>query len=473
MNRPQTDKMKKTAIFLNILSVIALILFPACNDGANGIGTSLVKDQTEIIMDSVFILTGESVENNRIQSRTITQVLGNITAEGYGEFTSDFVTQFMAATKLDTDNVKVEDIDSLKLIMRIPKTAVIGDSLAPMGLQIYTLTKPLPSPIYSDFNPDEYYDSSKPVISQVYKSNVLEEGDTAQMRTSTYIFVNLPKKMGQDLYKMYLDNPATYATPSSFTKAFPGFYVKHNYGSGNVVKIEQTVMRMYYHKNSVNSAGRDTTIRYTGYYYGVQPEVVTNNIIRYRMADNLRQRLDKGENLLVAPAGRDVEMTFPALDVIKSYRDKAGKLSVINTLTMKIPVESIENNYGITPPSSILMILSKDKDKFFVDNDVNNDVTSFIGTYDATNRCYSFTGLRGYLVGLLAKEEIKPEDYTFTITPVSLVTTTEASTYYYYYGTTETVNAIVPYVGVPVMATLNLKEAKIILTFSKQNGNLQ
>ena len=142
------------------------------------------------------------------------------------------------------------------------------------------------------------------------------------------------------------------------------------------MKIEQTGMRMYYHKNSINAAGRDTTIRYTGYYYGVQPEVITNNIISYNMAPELRNRLDNGENLIVAPAGRDVEMTFPALDVIKSYKEKAGKLSVINTLTMKIPVESIKNDYNINPPASILMILSKDKDKFFIDNDVNNDVTS-------------------------------------------------------------------------------------------------
>lgn len=466
--------MKHNSLIITICTAISILLLnSACNDAVNNIGSSLVKDQTEIVMDSIFILTGKSVENNRIQSRTTTQVLGNISAKGYGEFSSDFVTQFMAATKLDTDNVKPENIDSLKLIMRIPKAQVIGDSLAPMGFKIYPLTKKLPAPIYSDFDPAEYYDPAQPLISKVYKPNVLEEGDTAQWKTSTYIMANLPKQLGVDLFKMYLENPAAYASPAAFTEAFPGFYIKHSYGSGNVVKIEQTVMRMYYHKNSVNAAGRDTTIRYTGYYYGVQPEVITNNIISYNMAPELRKRLDKGENLIVAPAGRDVEMTFPALDVIKSYKEKAGKLSVINTLTMKIPVESIKNDYNINPPASILMILSKDKDKFFIENDVNNDVTSFIGTYDQTNQCYSFQGLRSYLLDLLDKEEIKPEDYTFTITPVSLVTTTEASTYYYYYGTTETVNAIVPYIGVPVMANLNLKEAKIILTFSKQNGNFQ
>ena len=73
------------------------------------------------------------------------------------------------------------------------------------------------------------------------------------------------------------------------------------------------------------------------------------------------------------------------------------------------------------------------------------------------------------MLDLLKKDEIKEEDYTFVITPVSLVTTQEASTsYYYYYSTEEHINAIVPYISTPAMAELDLKKSKITLTFSKQ-----
>lgn len=467
-------KQKFLHIFLPMVAAAAtIILGTSCNDTTSKIGTSLIEDQTEVIMDSTFVITGKSVENLRIQSRTTKQVLGDIRADGYGEFRSDFVTQFMAASKLDTDNVPVENIDSLKLIMRIPKTNVVGDSLAPMGLQVFPLTKVLPAPIYSDFDPADYYDPSTPLATQYYKANVLEEGDTAQWMNSSYIFVKLPQELARKLYQTYLDNPASYSSPAAFTKEFPGFYIRHSFGSGNVVSIEQTVMRMYYHKNTVNAAGRDTTYRYTGYYYGVQPEIITNNIINYTISDKIQARLDKGENLLIAPAGRDVEINFPAKELISSYRDNAGKLSVINTVSFRIPVSEIENSYGINPPSSILLILSKDKDKFFIENDVNDDVTSFLGTYDSANKCYTFANMRSYMLDILGKEELKEEDYTFTVTPVSLVTTTEASTSYYYYGTSETVNAIVPYIGTPVMASLDLSKAKIILTYSKQTGNFQ
>ena len=114
------------------------------------------------------------------------------------------------------------------------------------------------------------------------------------------------------------------------------------------------------------------------------------------------------------------------------------------------------------------MILSKDKDNFFIENKLADGVTSFVAEYNSKTGYYEFTGLRNYMLDLLKKDEIKPEDYTFVITPVSLVTTQEASTSYYYYSTQEKVNAVVPYISSPAMAELDLKNSKITLTFSRQ-----
>ncbi len=459
---------------LAIASIFAAgALIQSCDDTTSSIGTSLVQDQVEIVIDSTFTVSGQSVSNRKIQSRTITQVLGKINAEGYGSFQSDFVTQFMPVLNIDTTNVQRENIDSLRLFFLVPHTEIVGDSLLPMGLDIYRLNKELPSPIYSTFSPEGYYDKTK-VMSHIYKANAIEEGDTLFNSTTKYIMFNLPREMALELYDIYKENPANYATPQAFVKKFPGFYVKNSYGSGRVVRIAKTVMRMYYHKNLVNDAGRDTTIRYVGYYYGVQPEVVTNNIIDYQISPVLERRINDGEHIIVAPAGRDVEIRFPAPEVLDAYKNKAGKLAVINGLTFRIPAIEIDNDYSIEPPSAMLMILSKDKDKFFVDNEINNDVTSFIARYNSTTKSYNFDGMRAYMLDLLKKENITPEDYTFTLTPVSLMTTTDASTsyYYYYYSSpTEVVNAIVPYVSSPTMVQLDLKKSKIILTFSKQLTN--
>lgn len=461
---------------MKVLKIIAAIipaisLMWACESGSK-VGSSLVADSHEIVLDSTFTVTGLSVENHRIQSRTITQVLGQINTDVYGKFTSDFVTQFMSANQIDTTGFTVENVDSLRLIFRIPRTDIVGDSLLPMGLTIYPLVKELPSPIYSDFSPEGYYDPSTVIKSQIYKCNAISEGDTLYNATSKYIDVHLSKELAQKLYTIYKENPDNYSTPQNFSKKFPGFYIKNTYGSGRVVRIAQTVMRLHYHKTFVNDKGRDTTINHVGYYYAVQPEIITNNIIKYQISDELKERVEKGGNILIAPAGRDIEINFPAKSIIESYKSKAGNMAVLNTLTFSIPAKSIENDHGITPPDNLLMILSKDKDKFFIENKMNDDVTSFVASYNKSTQCYDFSLMRNYLLDMMKKEgDLTPEDYTFTITPITLEETIDTNTNYYYYyntGTTTTVNAIVPYVGAPTMVELDLTKAKIMLTLTKQ-----
>ncbi len=56
-------------------------------------------------------------------------------------------------------------------------------------------------------------------------------------------------------------------------------------------------------------------------------------------------------------------------------------------------------------------------------------------------------------------------DYTFTLTPVTVSTETNSSGYY---STTTYISAITPYVLTPAMTALNLKEAKLTFTFTKQ-----
>lgn len=107
--------MKLPHIIIGLLISISLVT--ACNDNSTTIGSSLVTDSTEIIIDSAFTLTGHSVDNPLVQSRTLTQLLGSIDAKEYGSFKSDVVTQFMPASTIDTTGVSVNDLDSIKLLM--------------------------------------------------------------------------------------------------------------------------------------------------------------------------------------------------------------------------------------------------------------------------------------------------------------------------------------------------------------------
>ncbi|MDE7153660.1 MAG: DUF4270 domain-containing protein [Muribaculaceae bacterium] len=460
--------MKPSRLLTASLLLLALII-TACDDTTGDIGTSLIQDKMEVVMDSTYTITGRSVENHKIQSRTVTQLLGNIHAENYGTLTSSYVTQFMSASVIDTTNVSTADIDSLQLVLNIPNGDYVGDSIVPMGLKVYPLIKQLPSPIYSDFDPTGYYDPNTLLANKIYTYSNVGENDTVKTLKSRYVYATLPHHMAVELFEAYKQNPSNFAIPSLFVKnVFPGIYVETSYGSGRVMRIAQSSLRLHYQKHTKTDDGRDSTYAAIGFYFATKPEVISNNIINYTMAPQLTAMLNEGKNIIAAPAGRDIEIEFPIIKMMDYYRRNSGKLAVLNTLSFNIPVESIANDYGINPPPNVMMILSRDKDKFFIDNELTDDVTSFIADYNYVNKCYTFGEMRNYIIKLLEKENITAEDYTFTITPVSLVTTTEASTSYYYYTSSEHVNAVVPFISTPVMASLELDKSKIIFTFTKQ-----
>ncbi|MDE6383186.1 MAG: DUF4270 domain-containing protein [Paramuribaculum sp.] len=445
----------------------------SCDDTVTTLGSSLVTDDTKIIIDSSFQLTGEPIVNNTVQSRTTTQLIGSLTAKEYGSFASDFVSQFMSSMSIDTTGVALSDIDSVKLYMFFLPGALTGDSLVPMGLKVYPLTKQLPSPIYSDFDPTGYYDESNCWTrnSQIYTGNALYS-DSANALSYRTVSVKLPLEFAQKVYTEYKKNPSTFATPDAFCKFFPGLYIKNTFGSGRVINFSQSRINFYYRKHgqkTVNGETRDTIINTSSTYMAVTPEVITNNIISMTVSDELHAMASRREPILVAPAAYDVKLTFPAPQIIAAYRRSDVDMSVINTLTMSIPVEQISNGYNINPPANVLLVLARDKDAFFAGNKITDDKTSFLAAYNSETKSYEFTGMRSFLLDLLEKGNITADDYTFILTPVD-VTTETSSSGYYTSGATY-ITGINPYVSGPAMCRLNLADAKIKFTYSLLSVN--
>ena len=442
----------------------------ACDDTSN-IGNSLDDEDLTIEVDSAFTLTAVTVDNPVVQSRTTSQLIGALQAPGYGNISSDFVTQYMPSVGIDTVNMSVEQIDSVKLFLQMSRGNFAGDSLVPMGLEVYRLTRDLPYPIYSDFDPAGYYDPT-PIASTVYTASTKDQPDSLQSRSAIAAILTLPVGFGRELYSAYKADPAKFSDPAAFARdVFKGFYVRSGYGSGRITDFTANAIRLYYHKREYNtdSARWDTTW-YAGDYFSTAPEMVINNNIRVSVAPELRQMVAAGDNVLMAPAGLDVDIRFPAPEIIASYDRHADRMRVLNTLTFRLPADSIANDYAISPPPYVLMVLKKNKEKFFADNSVTDNKTSFYAEYDATTGSYYFSSMRDYLLDLLTKDEITPDDYTFSICPVQV--NLEASSSSSYYGTTYVVSSIVPYVSKPVMAKITPSKAKIKLTFSSQKNNI-
>lgn len=474
---PEQDdtQMIKYSFTINIFAaIIGLGALTACDNTAADIGGSLVEDETEVVEVSDFTLTGQTVANQSVETRDLIQMLGRINAKGYGSMSAEFVTQLMPAAQLSS-NLTIENVDSMKLQMFVRNGAYVGDSLAPMGLEVYRLTRQLPANINSEFNVTDYFDPQTGLLaSKIYTCNALGASDSIQKLNYRVIDVklddNATKALATQLITLYQTNPDAYIFPAIFAKEFPGLYVRNSYGSGRIVEISQTSLNVFYHITTVNADGEEVVKRYSGSYFAVTPEIILNNLLSYDMAAELDGEIAAGETIIVAPIGRDVEITFPIENVINYYNANSGSLAVVNSLSMKIPVEVINNEYGINPPANLLMVLKTDKDKFFSNNELADNVTSFYATYNSKDKCYIFGGLRNYMLEMIKRGKLSSEDFTFVLTPVTVVTESNISNPYYG-STTEYVSSIDQYVGAPAMARLNLNDAEITLKFSKQSVN--
>ena len=466
--------MKK--IFNVLLAVAALLALYACTDET--IGVSITDSVSSIIEDSSFVITGHSVRNDRVQMRTSTKMLGALHADGYGSLVAEAVTMWMPAVKIDTTGVTADMIDSCRLKLRIPnRNGFTGDSLAPMRLNVYRLNKPLPSPIYSDFDPTDYYDIDDLLASESYSPTsgwleIAESYVTGSMVLDTVrvISVPIPKELGQELFTTYVNDPDKFASPKAFADVFPGIYITNSYGSGHVVNIKATEFDVYYRKHGQKDDGTDTVYHHGQSYLASTPEVTSNNIIRFDIDDAITSMVNNGEAMIVAPAGYEVQVRFPIQDIIDNYQSNVGtNQSVINSLSLELPVSVPATQYNIQPPKYLLMVKTSKKDTFINGDSLANNKDSFYAVYDASSKTYVFTGLRNYIINIIDNQGgiATEDDFNFTITPVDVTNYTYQSSYYYG-GTTSTVTKISPMVSCPAIARLLLDKAKIKISYSKQ-----
>ena len=464
--------------FFNVILAAAVLLgLYACTDET--IGVSITDSVSSIIEDSSFVITGHSVRNDRVQMRTTSKMLGSLQADGYGSLSAEAVTMWMPAMHIDTTGIKPEWIDSCRLMLNLPyRNGFTGNPLAPMRLSVYRLNRPLPSPIYSDFDPTDYYDEEDLLASDSYSPTAgwIKTQQSYSYQTGTLtedtlrvISVPVPVELGRELFNAYCEDPGKFASPKAFADLFPGIYIANSYGSGHVMNIKSTELNVYYHKHVVLDTAEVDSAK-TQTYLASTPEVVSNNIIRFNIDDEITSMVNSGEAMIVAPAGYEVEVRFPIQDIIDKYQANVGNnQALINTLTLELPVSVPATEYNIEPPTYLLMVKTSKKDQFINGDSLANNKDSFYALYDASSHSYTFTGLRNYILDIINNQGgiASEDDINFTITPVDVTTYTYTQSYYYG-GTTTTVTKISPMVSRPAIVRLLLDKAKIKMTYSKQ-----
>ena len=425
--------------------VIAALTFAACDDTTEGIGGSITNKIDNInISNSAFNVTTKSIVADSVLSRNNTGLIGKMKDPQTGNYVKgDYMTQLsvLPTFSVDTlDYIKQANNGSIEAdscYLLVSYNASYGDTIAPMKVTAYEMTKPMAENQEYYSNYDAFEKGWVSEHNQHWSSNY-NLSNTSDVKNFK-IYLNKKYKKDGKTYKnygsyimqTYAEHPEYFKTNYKFLHyVCPGFYIKNVGGTGNMAKIWNTELIFYWtRKKTIN---KDSTAVSIGYnrFDGTEEVLQLNKI--ENDTENLKKLASKDQEkctYLKSPAGIFTEVTLPIEDIMKGHEK-----DTLNTATISFPRlnnENEDNPYNFATPSTILMVQKDSLQSFFEKSKLADSRTSYTASYSSTGtykNAYTFQNIAN-LVSAMYKNKGKGENWNkVVLVPVNVITTTQGYT---------------------------------------------
>lgn len=428
--------------FLTVL-VIAALTFAACDDTTEGIGGSITNKIDNInISNSAFNVTTKSIVAGAVLSRNNMGLIGKMKDPETGNYVKgDYMTQLsvLPTFSVDTlDYIKQANKGSIEAdscYLLVSYNASYGDTIAPMKVTAYEMTRPMSEDKEYYSNYDAFKEGWVSESNQHWSSNY-NLSNTSDVKNFK-IYLNKEYKKDGKTYKnygsyilqTYEKHPEYFKTNFKFLhNVCPGFYIKNVGGTGNMAKIWNTELIFYWTRHK--TINKDSTAVGIGYnrFDGTEEVLQLNKI--ENDTENLEQ-LARQENCtyLKSPAGIFTEVTLPIEDIMKGHEK-----DTLNTATISFPrLNNVDedNPYNFATPSTILMVQKDSLQSFFEKSKLADSRTSYTASYSSTGtykNAYTFQNIAN-LVSAMYKNKGKGENWNkVVLVPVNVITTTQGYT---------------------------------------------
>ena len=425
--------------------VIAALTFAACDDTTEGIGGSITNKIDNInISNSAFNVTTKSIVADSVLSRNNTGLIGKMKDPETGNYVKgDYMTQLsvLPTFSVDTlDYIKQANNGSIEAdscYLLVSYNASYGDTIAPMKVTAYEMTRPMSEDKEYYSNYDAFKERWVSENNQHWSSNY-NLSNTSDVKNFK-IYLNKKytkdgktyKNYGSYIMQTYAEHPEYFKTNYKFLhNVCPGFYIKNVGGTGNMAKIWNTELIFYWtRKKTIN---KDSTAVSIGYnrFDGTEEVLQLNKI--ENDTENLKKLASKDQEkctYLKSPAGIFTEVTLPIEDIMKGHEK-----DTLNTATISFPRlnnENEDNPYNFATPSTILMVQKDSLKSFFEKSKLADNRTSYTASYSSTGtykNAYTFQNIAN-LVSAMYKNKGKGENWNkVVLVPVNVITTTQGYT---------------------------------------------
>lgn len=425
--------------------VIAALTFAACDDTTEGIGGSITNKIDNInISNSAFNVTTKSIVADSVLSRNNTGLIGKMKDPETGNYVKgDYMTQLsvLPTFSVDTlDYIKQANKGSIEAdscYLLVSYNASYGDTIAPMKVTAYEMTKPMSEDKEYYSNYDAFKEGWVSENNQHWSSNY-NLSNTSDVKNFK-IYLNKKyekdgktyKNYGSYIMQTYAEHPEYFKTNFKFLhNVCPGFYIKNVGGTGNMAKIWNTELIFYWTRHK--TINKDSTAVGIGYnrFDGTEEVLQLNKI--ENDTENLEQLASKDQEkctYLKSPAGIFTEVTLPIEDIMKGHEK-----DTLNTATISFPRlnnENEDNPYNFATPSTILMVQKDSLKSFFEKSKLADNRTSYTASYSSTGtykNAYTFQNIAN-LVSAMYKNKGKGENWKkVVLVPVNVITTTQGYT---------------------------------------------
>lgn len=395
------------------------LFMASCDDTTENIGHSVTNKIDGLsISDASYNVTTESqLLTDNVLSNSRKGIIGMMRDPETNTYvTADYMTQFAALPTfaLDTlEYIKAANGDSIKAMscyLLANYETTYGDTLAPMTITTYEMSKPLEEgkKYYTDFDPIEegYIDTE----------NTYQVNTTYSLKNKyTRISLNKPytkdgvtyDNYGTYIMQMRLNHPEYFKNYYQFVHhVCPGFYLKHESGVGNMAKIN-TVRLLFSWKRQKQVKSydglRDSIARDTLSYvfYGTEEVLQANHI------NNNKSRLqelveDNSCAYIKSPAGIMTIATLPVEDIMNGHEKDTLALA---SVTFPRKNNETDDVYAFDAPSNVLMIPVDSLTSFFEKGKVTDYRVSYSSTYNTsssstTKNAYTFPNISNLVTAM-------------------------------------------------------------------------
>lgn len=427
--------------------VIAALTFAACDDTTEGIGGSITNKIDNInISNSAFNVTTKSIVADSVLSRNNTGLIGKMKDPETGNYVKgDYMTQLsvLPTFSVDTlDYIKQANNGSIEAdscYLLVSYNASYGDTIAPMKVTAYEMTRPMSENKEYYSNYDAFKEGWVSENNQHWSSNYNLSNTSDVKNFKIYLNKEYKNKKDGKTYKnygsyimqTYAEHPEYFKTNFKFLhNVCPGFYIKNVGGTGNMAKIWNTELIFYWTRHK--TINKDSTAVGIGYnrFDGTEEVLQLNKI--ENDTENLEELASQDQKkctYLKSPAGIFTEVTLPIKDIMKGHEK-----DTLNTATISFPRlnnDNEDNPYNFATPSTILMVQKDSLQSFFEKSKLADSRTSYTASYSSTGtykNAYTFQNIAN-LVSAMYKNKGKGENWNkVVLVPVNVITTTQGYT---------------------------------------------